>query len=271
VNFDALFAYAPRWMAFALHAHAVENGVIRHLSVSQIKDLALCERVWFLSKVKHLPKKQFKSQVTGIEVHKQIEHYLKTGEDVLGDVARKGFEYLPAPGADLGVEASLEDPPLTAAGIPFEGYVDIINPRGAADGVLRLTDHKTSSNVEKYAASADDLTTTKHEHGIQMIGYARWAVLSGRYPWAKTIELEHLYYPTGTRKQDAKRVIARVPAQAFDAEWKRVHDLAERAKVLARAKSLDEVKPNWSACDEYGGCSFKPQCLIHQSSQGAKP
>lgn len=246
------------------HPHAVENGVIRHLSVSQVKDFDAvtggCERVWWFSKVLHLPKKQFKSQQIGIEGHAQIEHYLPTGENVLGAVALAGKHLLPEPGKDLLVEASIAEPPLTAAGIPFQGYIDLVNARRQPEGVLRITDHKFTKSIEKYAAKSWDLVSITHGHGIQMIGYARWAVLSGRFPWARTLELEHLYYQTQGPKR-AQSVIATVPAQSFDGEWKRIDDVAERMKAVAHAKSLADVRPNWSACEAYGGCSFKAQCL----------
>ena len=96
-------------------------------------------------------------QQVGTEGHAQLEHFLSTGEDVLGTFARAGAHLLPTPGPDLLVEQPLDgEPPLTAGGIPFTGFIDLVDARRlASDGVLRITDHKFTSNVATNAASAE--------------------------------------------------------------------------------------------------------------------
>src|SRR5262245_20336800 len=91
------------------HGPAVADGKIRYLSVSSItafdeKSFGGCERRWwyrYIAKVKEPPTKV---QKLGTQVHAQIEHYLRTGEDVLGDLARSGARFLPRPGKDLYLE-----------------------------------------------------------------------------------------------------------------------------------------------------------------------
>lgn len=244
---------------------AVVDGELRHLSVSQLKDFALCERSWWFSRVMRLARKTTKGQATGTEGHAQLEHYLKTGEDVLGPVAAAGKHLLPEPGEGLLVELPLDAPALTAAGVPFKGFIDLLNLRHSYDGLVRITDHKFTSDIDKWAAKPDDLATTRHEHGIQMIGYARY--VSTRWQWAERLELEHIYFQTKGAKRAESRVVS-VPAGDFRDEWKRVENLATQMKDVARARALDDVHPNWRACDKYGGCSYRLQCLSHEAKKG---
>jgi hypothetical protein len=184
----------------------------------------------------------------------------------LGPVAAAGKHLLPEPGEGLLVELPLEAPALTAAGVPFKGFIDLLNLRGAAEGVVRVTDHKFTSDIDKWAARPSDLATTRHEHGIQMVGYARW--VSARWPWVERLELEHLYFQTKGAKRAESRVVT-VPAGEFRNEWKRVEQLAGQMKDVAKARALDDVHPNWSACDKYGGCSYRTQCLSNEAKKGA--
>ncbi|RKH34947.1 PD-(D/E)XK nuclease family protein [Corallococcus praedator] len=252
--------------------HAVESGVLRRLSVSQLRKFALCERAWFFAKVLRLPERPLKARDLGTAVHAQLEYYLRTGEDVLGALAAAGKHLLPAPGPDLLVEEHFGQPsPLFANGIPLTGYIDLVNPRRLAEGVLRVTDHKTTKSIASYAATPEQLTSAAHDAGIQMVGYGYWAVLAAeRFPGLKRLELEHLYFQThGARL--ARSVVATVSVEHVRDEWHtHVEPMARRMRDVARATSPSQVKPTWSACQKYGGCSFQAQCLNSQS-QGSKP
>ncbi|NBD13821.1 RecB family exonuclease [Corallococcus silvisoli] len=252
--------------------HAVEGGVLRHLSVSQLRKFALCERAWFFARVLRLPERPLKARDLGTAVHAQLEHFLRTGQDVLGPFAASGKHLLPAPGPDLLVEEHFGQPsPLFADGIPLTGYIDLVNPRRLAEGVLRVTDHKTTKSIASYAATSEQLASAAHDAGIQMVGYGYWAALaSERFPGLKRLELEHLYFQThGARL--ARSVVATVSVEHVRDEWHtHVEPLARRMRDVARVTSPSQVKPTWSACQKYGGCSFQAQCLNSQS-QGSKP
>lgn len=181
------------------HGRSVVAGVIQRLSVSQLKKHKLCPRAWFFQKVLRLPEPSTVAQNIGTEGHAQIEHYVSTGENVLGVFAMAGFHLLPVPGPDLMVEQQLDgDPPLTAGGVPFTGFIDLVNPRRlASEGVLRVTDHKFTSNVASNAATAEQLANADTEAGLQMVGYGTWALRhESRFPGLRTLELEHIYYQT---------------------------------------------------------------------------
>ncbi|MCP3163318.1 PD-(D/E)XK nuclease family protein [Myxococcus qinghaiensis] len=242
---------------------AVEGGVLNFLSVSQLKQFSLCPRRWYFVKVLRLPEPETKAQALGVEGHSQLEHYLRTGEDVLGDVARAGRHLLPAPGADLLVEEPFGTPsPLSADGVPFIGHIDLINQRRLSEGVLRVTDHKFSSNVARYGATPAQLSDASTEAGLQMVGYGVWAALSdARFPGVRVLELEHLYFQTRGAKRAAS-VLASVSVEHVTREWtEKVVPMVRRMREVARAMRTADAPPNFSACEKYGGCPFKAQCI----------
>jgi hypothetical protein len=153
--------------------HAIENGKVRFSSVSQIKIFDPksdgCNRKWAFQY--KFGKKPAKTSVltAGIDHAEKLEHYLKTGEDVLPPVLQAAKDFFPQPGSDLEVEeplgtdivqairfreaflksGQLVNPyldqinkfaGLTAAGIPIEGAADFRHRRGeyiGPDGDLR--------------------------------------------------------------------------------------------------------------------------------------
>ncbi|WP_140799286.1 PD-(D/E)XK nuclease family protein [Myxococcus xanthus] len=248
---------------------SVIAGVIQRLSVSQLKRHKLCPRAWFFQKVMRIPEPSTGAQQVGTEGHAQLEHFLATGEDVLGAFARAGAHLLPTPGADLLVEQPLNgEPPLTAGGIPFTGFIDLVDARRlASDGVLRITDHKFTSNVASNAASAEQLADADTEPGLQMVGYGAWALSQvERFPGLRTLELEHLYYQTRGQRLAAS-VVATVPAEHVEREWQtKVEPQVEAMKEHAQAARASDVPANYGpACGQYGGCPFMAKCLTGEN------
>ncbi|NTX41462.1 PD-(D/E)XK nuclease family protein [Myxococcus sp. CA033] len=250
-------------------AHSVIAGVIQRLSVSQLKKHKLCPRAWYFAKVLRLPEPSTGAQQVGTEGHAQLEHYLSTGDDVLGAFAKAGAHLLPTPGPDLLVEQPLDGaPPLTAGGIPFTGFIDLVDARQlASDGVLRITDHKFTSNIASNAATPEQLADANTEPGLQMVGYAAWALSQvDRFPGVRELELEHLYYQTRGQRLAAS-VLASVPAEHIAREWRtKVEPQVEAMKVHAQAARASDVPANYGpACTKYGGCPFMAKCLTGET------
>ncbi|QSQ17193.1 PD-(D/E)XK nuclease family protein [Myxococcus landrumensis] len=244
---------------------AIIAGVIQRLSASQLKKHKQCPRAWYFSKVLRLPEPTTGAQNIGTEGHAQLEHYLSTGQDVLGPFARSGFDLLPVPGRDLLVEQKLDGAsPLTAGGIPFTGSIDVVNPRRlATDGVLRITDHKFTACIEELAATAEQLADANTEPGLQMVGYGAWALGQvERFPGLRVLELEHIYYQTRGQRLAAS-VVASVPVEHIAHEWRtKVEHQVETMKQHAQAARADDVPANYGpACVKYGGCPFLAKCL----------
>jgi hypothetical protein len=168
-------------------------------------------------------------------------------------------------------------PTVLADGIPLVGFIDRVEEFGPGKApAARAADYKTSKDPEKWAATSEQLATTSEQAGIQMVGYAVSTAKQLGLRDDDVIELEHLYLHTKPTKADkaAKRDVKQVlgsitPAKARE-EWKRMDVLAHRLRDVARAKSLDDVKPSWSACKNFGGCAFQVQCLIHQTKAKEK-
>src|SRR3990167_1922896 len=134
---------------------AVVNHKLRYLSASAIsafdpEQTGGCPRRWYFEKILGKKAPPSKAQDTGTEVHAQIQHYLVTGENVLGAIALQGKKFLPQPGKDLiveqdfgdwktalaardlileGLRSNPEDHTLTARTIPIVGAIDLRHRR----------------------------------------------------------------------------------------------------------------------------------------------
>jgi len=280
------------------HPHSVENGVLLRSSPSQCVTWLKCRRRWFFDKVLRVPRKpEGQAPKTGKACHSQAEHYLETGEDVLGPIMRAGKQFMPAPGKDLLIEAPVhfvpqhhkdcktvneklylpgptgcvprcglrpDDPHLAwpklwAAGVPMIGFIDLLNPRGFAQGLIEVLDHKTTSSIELWSKTEAQLWKDP-----QSASYLEWAGLF--YPTINNFRFSHINYQTrgapraNTRWIDADR-------RAVADMWAAVVGYVEEMKQAAGLKNVTDLEPTLSSCDAYGGCDYRPQCPASRSGQ----
>jgi hypothetical protein len=193
---------------------SVQGGRIRYSSVSQIKIFdplqdGGCNRKWAYQYV--FGKREVRkteAKIAGSDYGRKLEHYLKTGEDVLPPVLQAGKNFFPVPGPDLEVEEPFGDivaavalrdamlrngdpslaveigrlAGLAASGIPLDGAADCRHVRGEyidSEGVL-VREHPGTRVVEVI-----DLKTTVRIYphvirrgeraGTMLPGYARTA------------------------------------------------------------------------------------------------
>lgn len=198
---------------------AVMHGKLRFLSVSQIvqydpRQGGGCPRRWAFAKIFGKKEPETERKTDGVEYAKQLERYLKTGEDALSPVLQAGKHLLPRPGSDLEVEQPLGDieqavkfrerllrgvrglerealvremrrvAGLLVADIPIDGCPDVRHRRGeyvAEDGELRREDPGMS-----VVEVGDHKTTSRIRDHVSRGG----KLYRG---WAKTTEqiLEH--------------------------------------------------------------------------------
>jgi hypothetical protein len=269
-----------------------DAGNIRFLSVSQLEkfDASVyggCERRWWFRYVQRRPEKQTKNQKLGDQVHAQAEHYLKTGEDVLGDIIRAGKRFLPRPGADLIIErqfAQLEWPgplespvvsDLVAAGVPLIGKGDLLHARGEwvddagivhpDPDAFEAFDHKTTKQIDDVidpdigivtkkglAKKAEELADTWQMTGYGVLGHKLW-------PDKRFARLGHGYYQTQGPRAASKRSML-VPVDRILARWRQADDIVEHMKEVARTKRVQDVRPNYDSCTAYGGCPHRSDC-----------
>lgn len=191
----------------------VENGIVRYFSVSALQaadpnTYAGCLRRYWWKYVARKKEPEGKSQKEGKDCHAEAEHYLKTGEDVLGPVMRAGKHLMPRPGDDLIIEGDFssvenlnqaihlrlkslaQDVPwrmqaekeveklagLCAAGVPLLGFIDVQHARGEyvnAAGALRKEDERHGHVVENIDHKTTSQIGDRMERGELKRGFAK--------------------------------------------------------------------------------------------------
>jgi hypothetical protein len=272
-----------------------KNGELRYVSPSQLErfDPATeggCERKWWFRYRLRLPDKRTKAKDLGTQVHAQLEHYLKTGESVLGDLVGAGRRFIPSPGKDLLVESEWGVPawpgpvdapvrsPVRAAGVPVVMKIDLMHARGSflndlgalsqdPAGTVEVRDWKTTAQIDHaydddgnlvsrgYAKRGDDLIKT-----WQMPAYGALALATSSEP-VTHLRLSHGYFQTrGLRAASLRSALH--AADEVRARWDvPAERLVERMKAVARATDVKDVPANAGrACEAYGGCPYREQC-----------
>lgn len=265
----------------------IVNGVPRLMrcSPSQVKTFRSCGQKWVGDKVHKWPRKpEGVGQRIGGEGHNQIEHYLKTGEDVRGDLARMSdlhlrpfmalmpFSDATASHGRAMIECPL--PPLfTPGGVQMIGFADLIVPPGhdlkltnfdpvnipIADGAVFdasrypvVVDHKFRSNVEKYADTPQAL-----EFDEQAIIYGKAALTLWRSELVLFRHHNHQY--KGRRFSNAITCV--LGSDQVELAWSALCALIDGPmQEAARTQGKQGAAFNEGACSAYGGCDFEKQC-----------
>lgn len=255
---------------------------LRYTSVSAIEKFdhrvfGGCETRWYLKYVMRVKEPQTKNQLEGIRAHEQIQHYLTTGQDVLGPKLTVGRHFLPTPGADLMVERKLSTIRPTgliqrvgdADGVPLVGGMDWVNPRGEyvsseskpgkvillrdPEGTIELGDNKTTSSLQWAKGPEEILNST------QMNGYA--STLIDMFPAAMWIRLSHVTFEFGKKRQAVKNT-ALISVETVKANWySKGHSVVRRMRGIAKAQSVEEVPKNEASCEAFRGCPHLRVCF----------
>lgn len=247
------------------HPRTVTDGVLHHVSASQVGTYELCPRKWWFQKVVHAPDhSSTASRDLGTAVHAELEDYLKGGPSPTMDIAQSGLVHLPPPGPDLLVEAALV-PPIIVAGVPWEGKIDVVvPPTPQTPTEAWVIDHKTTKDF-RYCKTSDELA-----HNIQMVSYAHWVALRYWGPGSLVrggyrVKVSHVYYHTrpdtlGPRAVRSKRVDGWVETVDIPAQWAKLTRTVEAMKADAAKSSQDEVGVDRDACGAFGGCPYRTRC-----------
>ena len=247
---------------------AVVDGALRYTSVSAINKFSGCQRAWYYKYVQRLPDDPpGPAMQFGIEAHGRIEHYLKTGEDVLGEVERAGWKYIPAPGPDLIIEGEVAaGVPLASMGVPLNGGMDLADPRFLPSGGVRVTDWKFKSDPKRYGTTSERLVDPLDADGRQMLGYAYWVVLNkARFPGLEWVQVRHIHFKTRGPSAAFEVLSAQVPLQEIAWGWEIVGEkFVNPMKLAAAAKSAEDVPYDENFCFAY----HKPCPFIKTCPQG---
>jgi hypothetical protein len=266
---------------------SVLDGKVRYLSASQLQSFDAggyggCARRWWFRNVAKKPERATKATDLGTKVHAQVEHYLRTGEDVLGEIARAGRRFIPKPGPDLLVEFGFGtlvgdrvESVLKSAGVPFVGRIDLMHARGEwidDDGARRdepggteTIDWKSTAQIESdvdevtgivrrrgYAKSGEELAKTWQMLGYGVVGLALW-------PGAKSVRSSHGYFQTKGRREASKRSAVMSAAKVREG-WAASEPIVEQVKSAAGESKVEALPANYSACNAYGGCPHRAYC-----------
>lgn len=257
--------------------------ILERLSVSQVTAYSVdqpggCPRRWWFEAVQKRKPPQQASQEKGIKGHALIETYLKTGarpgRTSMGKHVNAAIDagMFPAPSPELLVERRFTgqprydaagalvplDPartPLWAAGVPFDGYIDLMYLD--AGGAVCVDDHKFTSDVAgDHTKQAADLIKT-----IQMPGYA--LVGAALFPGATKFRLAHNYISHASSEQRDRRC-AVVTLDQVRERWDAVEFTVQEMKAVARETAQGEVPFNRASCDAWMGCPHQTVCKAYK-------
>lgn len=293
---------------------AVVDGRVRFLSVSSLQkydrtEPGGCPRSWWFRYPGKKKEPETESMRRGTELARELEHYLKTGEDVLSPVVREGKRFLPAPGPDLEVEQPLGDiaeavrladagdyeaacraAGLSAGGVPLMGAADLRHFRREyvdENGVLRpdeaeveVVDHKTTSRIDHHTSASGRVyqgyakTAEQVAKATQMVGYGIHAI---RKHGVEKIRLSHVYYQTKNGLAASKRT-GLISADELLRRWDRIDGIAREIQDVARETDPTKVETNLDACNAFGRacphsdyCPRSPEQMLTSMFSSEKP
>jgi hypothetical protein len=230
-----------------------------NVSASQVQAFSRCQRYWHYGWIQRLPRPSTPAQKRGIDIHSELEYFLKYGTIRLSqyrDHVIASKPYLPQPGDSLVVEKYVAID--CGQGLPsWIGYIDLLYRDETG---LVVHDHKTISDF-RYAKKPEDLV-----NDTQMNAYA-YAALQLEHA-SDTVTLAHMY--VRTRDPLAVRLVkTAVSANHVRERW-RTHLLPKvRDMCVAQHLAIDELPPPISdkECLAYGGCPYRNVCTYPRQRQ----
>lgn len=245
-------------------------------SPTQITTHIECERKWAWKRIAKIHTPQNKSAFLGSQTHSVLERYLREGRrpDFVSDgeaahIASSVLHLLPAPrseGLTLEREFRFQSP---RTGFVYHGFKDLEIAPGVAVPSLELAgdapavcDYKTTSSIDLYAKTNDDLLFDAQSTLYGYDSMARWQM--------PRVDLRWVYSQTkGARRSHvtAVRLESAHAAKVFDAIER---EAVQMADALTTGKQPLDLAPNTAMCSQYGGCPYQHLCTDLSSSQKAR-
>lgn len=246
---------------------SVHAGQLRQVSASQIgkfdpSQVGGCNRRWYFDKVLGFSEPSTKSQEKGTSIHGEIEHYLKTGENILRKEVIAGLQFIPShehyTKRWLEVEVDLKD--STIADVPLTGRIDALNTspfwideqgeqQEQADSTIEVIDWKTSSNLD-YAKTGLELFDTVQ---MPLYGYQVREL-------STHIRLSHVYFQTRGAAKSVKRT-ALFSVDKITERYNALERVVEEMKLAAQLSDVAELPANLDSCMSFGRrCSYWDKC-----------
>lgn len=243
-------------------APTLVNGELANVSATQIKTFRRCARAWNYEKVQKLPKKPpGKGAALGEKCHRQMEHWLKTGEDVRSPLVKTGHKliepYLRHAPFNRGrgiVEGSINLE--TPGGVKINGSIDFWIPGYYGFESPIVIDHKFKKDLAAYAETEEQLLDDE-----QAILYGTYA-LSQAPEGQDIVEFRHHNVQT-ERGVYAKAVAVHLTRDEIFDKCAALGKLIDGPmSACAREKDPLKVTPTvgHASCGAFGGCDFARVC-----------
>ncbi len=201
-----------------------------------------CPRAWGFRYIDGIRDEATDAKSTGDAVHEQLEHYLKTGEDVLSVIPRAGKHLIYEPGPGLVVE---------------HDYLDGDGQRRALD-CAEVNDWKTTSGDKRTGAVAGKakLGIELMSKTVQMPVYGAWALKLGG---GDSVRLSHTYF--GTRRREALKSTTLVTRNEVEDRIEQIRRTIAKMVDSATATTGAELEPNYNVCHAtQKGCQYLSIC-----------
>jgi hypothetical protein len=255
----------------------VKDGKLQFLSVSSVEKFVGeygCPVAWGYQYIEGIREPSTAAKEKGNASHENLQHFMSTGEDMLGNIERAGKHLVypaldeasgPGPGAGLIVEnESLGD--ISVAGVPFYVRLDLANVRDywinnegeqRPQDSFEVNDWKTTGSIEKKAKTGRELLLT-----VQMPIYGHWALKGGGGLLPRgygDVRLSHTYFSTGKAGSLKSSVLA--SRQEIDDRVGAIAETVERMKLAAGAAKASDLEPRKETCRKTAkGCFYLNVC-----------
>ncbi len=189
-----------------------------------------------------------KSLEMGDLIHKQIEHYLKTGQDALGKEARAGkgiIDEIVKKYPYFQIEQWIES--FEIDGVKLRGKIDFIGREVGGEAIKSIIDWKTSSDIQKWGKTSSML-----RKDTQMLIYRAAAEAEG---CDETLEMQHVYF--GTVKRESEPVRTTINRQQLADGIGDITSKLSRMKSVMQITDSEEVTPDRTKCKS---CPFNAHC-----------
>src|SRR5260370_24371770 len=199
------------------HKKAVIDGVLQHVSASQIRRFRECPLKWFREKVLVQEFKPTSSMALGSKIHKYIEEGGLGLNDVIKTSVTLALQFVPS-GGSHEVPVS-----VTIAGLPCIGWIDyyVLSSRGDPT----VVDWKSTSDFARKKTRAE-LAVDE-----QAVIYSAWAMEKEH---VGAVDFMHVYIHT--KEPGACPVPVTVTKEMVDDAWVGLTKTVEDIKLTAGLK-----------------------------------
>lgn len=283
-----------------------EKKFVRFLSVSAIKKFdaekeeAGCNRAYWYRYVQGIKEPETEALRFGKAMAVELEHYLKTGDDVLGIVARAGKHLLPTPGGTgiytLHVEEPLGDiaaavtareagasadvvrqlAGLVAGGIPLMGAADVWHRRGEyvnENGILlkeespyttaECIDHKSSSQIDDHVTKNGRVYSGYAKTVKQVLDDTQMIGYGANISF-KNQEIDRVRLALNYYQKKSPGAAKRhglIFVEDILKRWERTDALAREIEHVVREEDPAKVPANLKACNAFHKiCHYADRC-----------